>query len=1006
MFSAPFRTRLLAALGIGLVAPFLVFWWLCEGSANISYFSESAPAEWIIYPTPPIVRGLPAIPLVAQFERSFVLDQLPSGKAPLEVRALKQCGIQINGKQVDLSSSTASANWKDISRGDVASFLKQGSNTISVAVTNTGGLPALWLSLHAGALELDTDPWWRVSLAGATPEPAILASESGHIESGNPIDGGENTWASLRAHGTGFLILAICAVVLLAAGQWLGARSEPGRVTAFRQWLEPRWHIVALCFFSVLWIALWWNNRAGLRWDAGFDGGDHLKYIQYILDHHSLPLANEGWEMYQPPLYYLLGAAVLAPLHLSATDPGAAIALRALGVVLAIIMFTMVCLSLRLLFPDRRRQNFVGLVFAALLPMNLYVFQYITNELMAATMASAAVYCCLRVITSPKVTVVRHLVLGVVLGLMLLSKSTTVLVLPVVAVAVVWNLYRRKMFPRGSWLGPVASVSLACIVVCGWHYGRVMAHFGNPLTGNWDPNTGFAWWMYPGYRTEADYFRFGHSLSWPLYSAFHSFPDGLYSTLWGDGLCGGMVDLRARTPWNYECMAAGYLFALLPMLAVVIGSLVLLREFLRNPTPEVFVIGSLAWLLAAVLIYYSLKIPAYATAKAFYATTAMVPICAFAAVGCEFLAALLKRWRFVLFAAFSVWALTAAASFWIMTDSDAFLVLQARGLRDNKEDAEAVRLLSQALDRDPRNSAALGLMAKELATQNRPADALATARQAVAATPGDGESHRILSGVLAQQGKMDEAIAESQQAARLAPDDLMTREGLAGLLLGLRRNEEAADAFRECLRIEPDNADAHYWVASILTGEGNHAEAAWHLQIAVGARPRWADAHNLLGIQLNALGRAADASLELALAVRFDPRNPMFRTRLAFLLDQQSKTAEAVQQLRAAVANDPNFAAALNNLAWILATDKDASLRNGAEAVRLASHACELTNRKNPGFLLALAAAQAETGNFAEATAVAREAAGIAESGGDKNNAAQAGKLIEVFQARKPYRRN
>jgi len=48
---------------------------------------------------------------------------------------------------------------------------------------------------------------------------------------------------------------------------------------------------------------------------------------------------------------------------------------------------------------------------------------------------------------------------------------------------------------------------------------------------------------------------------------------------------------------------------------------------------------------------------------------------------------------------------------------------------------------------------------------------------------------------------------------------------------------------------------------------------------------------------------------------------------------------------------------ALNDLAWILATHPKAGVRNGAEAVSLAERACELTNRKEAGFLGALDAA-------------------------------------------------
>ena len=44
----------------------------------------------------------------------------------------------------------------------------------------------------------------------------------------------------------------------------------------------------------------------------------------------------------------------------------------------------------------------------------------------------------------------------------------------------------------------------------------------------------------------------------------------------------------------------------------------------------------------------------------------------------------------------------------------------------------------------------------------------------------------------------------------------------------------------------------------------------------------------------------------------------------------------AIARYRRALELDPNLVEALNNLAWLLATCPDASLRNGAEAVQLA----------------------------------------------------------------------
>ncbi len=88
--------------------------------------------------------------------------------------------------------------------------------------------------------------------------------------------------------------------------------------------------------------------------------------------------------------------------------------------------------------------------------------------------------------------------------------------------------------------------------------------------------------------------------------------------------------------------------------------------------------------------------------------------------------------------------------------------------------------------------------------------------------------------------------------------------------------------------------------------------------------------------------------------------------------EQHDTAAEATELARAARA-DRSFTDPLNDLAWIRATNPDASLRNGRQAVALALQACETV----PGsvkYLDTLAAAYAEAGDAKRATDAERAA--------------------------------
>ena len=79
----------------------------------------------------------------------------------------------------------------------------------------------------------------------------------------------------------------------------------------------------------------------------------------------------------------------------------------------------------------------------------------------------------------------------------------------------------------------------------------------------------------------------------------------------------------------------------------------------------------------------------------------------------------------------------------------------------------------------------------------------------------------------------------------------------------------------------------------------------------------------------------------------------------------------------------PNDVAILNDTAWLLATNPDASVRSGAEAVELAQRAAKLTDGRRPAILGTLAAAYAEVGRFSEAVKAAERAIALASARGD-----------------------
>ena len=291
--------------------------------------------------------------------------------------------------------------------------------------------------------------------------------------------------------------------------------------------------------------------------------------------------------------------------------------LRAVSGVAGLLNCWLALLCLRWLFPGNLPAQAVGFLVAAFLPPHLLLSQYVTNEPLAGLFVTLALYLCLRLLRSDGQCLGLHLGLGLALGAALLTKASVLLTVPLVVAALGLRLLACPRHSFADWCRAVGVVLVSCLAVCGWYYARVWARFGSPVVGNWDAAAGLTWWQEPGFRTSAFYLGFGRVLVSPLFSALHSFPDGLYSTLWGDGLISGIVRMTYRPPWNYDLMGVAYLLALGLSALLILGGAVALVRFIRRPSIEWFLVLGLVAVLGLGILFMSLRVPSYAQVKAF-----------------------------------------------------------------------------------------------------------------------------------------------------------------------------------------------------------------------------------------------------------------------------------------------------------------------------------------------------------------------------------------------------
>ena len=299
------------------------------------------------------------------------------------------------------------------------------------------------------------------------------------------------------------------------------------------------------------------------------------------------------------------------------------------------------------------------------------------------------------------------------------------------------------------------------------------------------------------------------------------------------------------------------------------------------------------------------------------------------------------------------------------------------------------------------NYMAITVLASQLAQQGKLEEAMAMYHQALSYKPTFPETHFFLGNAFDKLGKPDEAVAEYEKALWFKPMQEQTHIFL-GILLGKQKKYAAAITnYEAALKITPDSAVTHNNLARIYHTQGRLSEAVEHYTAALKINPKLALAHNNYGILLLENGDLAGGTLQLREALSLSPTNSETQFNLALALNQQQQWSEAVElfsktvsaslpspkahhayatalarlhktrdamgEYAAALLLQPDYPDALDGLAWLLSTTTNTEFRNGAEAVKMAGRACELTQQKDAEKLKTLAAALAETGQFAEA---------------------------------------
>ena len=801
-------------------------------------------ADWIRYRKAIDLQAQKPQTLFSTFRTRFEVHEVPR-KAILSFRAMKQASIVLDN-QVLYKTGSHLNEWKKVYHIDLSSALTPGIHDLRIEVLNKNGHPAVLA--YCKPLKIFTGEHWEGSIDSTTWLHALSVNETQPpLELSRKFQRADQAFFSkLHVFSLIFIMVFVCSLFLTEQNRPLWLTRVIPSVKGMRWVLMASWMLLSI------------NNIRKIPLLHGMDIRGHMEYIRYVAENMSIPLATDGIEMFHPPLFYVLSAIVYKFFINFFSMEAVYRILRIVPLLCGAVQIELCYRALRYIYPKREDLQTLGIVVGSFLPMNIYISQVVGNEPIAGCLTGVVIVLAFRLFCSSSIGTTRDFILiGFFLGLGFLTKITAFLLVPPLLFFISYTTFINS-HPTDKPIILIAQrvtiVLCVSLVISIWYYVRNWVELGHFLIVGWDPFRGFMWWQDPGYRTLQQFFTFGESLLYPIYSSVVGVWDSLYSTMWMDASLSGETSYDGRPPWNYPFLLSGACLSLLPSAAIFLGAIVSLRKpTWANQQSLLFSVSCIITYIFAIL-YMFLTLPVYSIAKATY----MLGLTPCFAVLCAGGLDVLTRKPFLkatIYGIIACWAVGAFGSFFVFNYSPEEVYVKDKN---------------------------------------------------------------YIGTILIERGELDEAIEHFLQALRIKPDYVDAHINLAVVLDKQGRTAEAIEHYLQALRIKPDYEKVHFNLALALDKQGRTAEAIEHYLQALRIKPDYVDAHNNLAVVFDRQGRTAEAIEHYLQALHIKPDYEKAHNNLAVVLFRKGNIEGAIAHFRKALRINPDYIHAKNNLKKVL----------------------------------------------------------------------------------------
>ena len=253
-----------------------------------------------------------------------------------------------------------------------------------------------------------------------------------------------------------------------------------------------------------------------------------------------------------------------------------------------------------------------------------------------------------------------------------------------------------------------------------------------------------------------------------------------------------------------------------------------------------------------------------------------------------------------------------------MIDPAATIVERALALHRAGAVAEAARLYSEVLVREPRNADALRYLAMIFCQQGQFRKGIDLLRQVLEVEPRSGSTHNLLGRAQHRIGELDAALA-SFDAALACQADLADAHGSRGLVLSdLGWLSEAIESYDRALALNPNSFEDWCNRGLALNTLGRHEEALACFDKAIAINPTVAEIQINRGNVLSILDRFEEAIAAYDRALTLRPDVPQAYAHKGLTLKNLGRFGEGRSLIEKAVAMRPNDATIAFTLAQVL----------------------------------------------------------------------------------------